>query len=95
MDRWRLLQSIAWLGLGAFCLWGYWRSQQTVTLLLDDRIVPIRTHQRTVAGVLREAGVSLRPEDEVFPAPDQEIRPPALIRVRRAQPVWIRVEGRR
>jgi uncharacterized protein YabE (DUF348 family) len=94
MDRWRLLQSIAWLGLGAFCLWGYWRSQQTVTLLLDDRIVPIRTHQRTVAGVLREAGVSLRPEDEVFPAPDQEIRPPALIRVRRAQPVWIRVEGR-
>jgi uncharacterized protein YabE (DUF348 family) len=94
MDRWRLLQLIAWLGLGAFCLWGYWRSQQTVTLLLEDRIIPIRTHQRTVGGVLREASVFLRPEDEVSPAPDQVIRPPALIRVRRAQPVRIWVEGR-
>ncbi|MFN3928892.1 MAG: ubiquitin-like domain-containing protein [Thermoflexus sp.] len=56
MNRWTFLKWGVWLGFGAFCLWGYWRSQQTVTILLDDQILTIRTHQQTVADVLREAG---------------------------------------
>lgn len=94
MNRWTLPKWIAWLGLGGLCLWGYWRSQQTVTILLDDRIHPIRTHQRTVAGVLREAGIVLRPEDAVSPPPSASIQPPATIHIRRARPVPILIEGR-
>lgn len=94
MNQWRLLKWTAWLGLGAFCLWGYWRSQQTVTILLDDQILSIRTHQRTVGDVLREAGLILRPEDAVSPPLTHTIQPPATIRVRRARPVQILIEGR-
>lgn len=94
MDRRSTLKWLAWLGLGAFGLWGYARSQQTVTLLIDDRTYIVRTSQRTVAGVLREVGLSLRPQDAVFPPLSAELRPPATIRVRRARPVQILVEGR-
>ncbi|GBD08349.1 Resuscitation-promoting factor Rpf2 [Candidatus Thermoflexus japonica] len=94
MNRWTFLKWIAWLGLGAFCLWGYWRSQQTVTILLDDRPFSIRTHQRTVGDVLREAGLTLRPEDMVSPPLTHTIRPPATISIRRARPVQILIEGR-
>ncbi len=94
MNRWTLLKWMAWLGLGAFCLWGYWRSQQTVTILLDDQVLPIRTHQRTVGDVLREAGLMLRPEDAVSPPLTHPIQPPATISIRRARPVRILIEGR-
>ncbi len=94
MNRWALLKWIAWIGLGAFCLWGYWRSQQTVTILLDDQVLFIRTHQRTVGDVLREAGLMLRLEDAVSPPLTHTIQSPMTIRVRRARPVRILIEGR-
>jgi len=94
MNRWTFLKWIAWLGLGAFCLWGYWRSQQTVTIVLDGRILSIRTHQRTVGDVLREAGLTVRPEDRVSPPLTHPIQPPATISIRRARPVRILIEGR-
>ncbi len=94
MNRWTLLKWTAWLGLGTFCLWGYGRSQQTVTILLDDHVLSIRTHQRTVEGVLREAGLTLRPEDVVSPPLNHPISPPATISIRRARPVRVWIDGR-
>ncbi|HXF68569.1 MAG TPA: ubiquitin-like domain-containing protein [Thermoflexus sp.] len=94
MNRWAFLKWGAWLGFGALCLWGYWRSQQTVTILLDDQIITIRTHQQTVADVLQEAGLTLRPEDAVSPPLEAPIQPPATIHIRRARPVRILIEGR-
>ncbi|MDW8064679.1 MAG: ubiquitin-like domain-containing protein [Anaerolineae bacterium] len=94
MSRWILLKWMTWLGLGTLCVWSYWCSQQTVTILLEDQVLPIRTHQRTVEGVLQEAGITLRPEDAVFPPLTHTLRPPATISIRRAKPVRVLIEGR-
>lgn len=94
MNRWTLWKWGARLGLGALCLWGYGFSQQTVTIQVDTQTFHVRTHQRTVAGVLREAGLALRPEDAVSPPLTAPVPSHGVITIRRARPVWILIDGR-
>lgn len=54
----------------AFVLaWGYRAGAQAQTLTINGEEITVRTHQRTVGGVLRERGIALQPEDIVYPSP--------------------------
>jgi len=67
----------------------YENTQQTVTLMVDSREIPRRTHQTTVAGLLSEAGITLSAQDQVEPALETPIQSGLVVQVRRARPVVI------
>lgn len=71
----------------------YFVTAQAVEIQIGDARVTVRTHQQTVGDVLREAGVTLAPEDQVRPAPAQPIGGIAQIIVSRARSVLIRADG--
>jgi uncharacterized protein YabE (DUF348 family) len=87
-----------WLvGAGALCgllLAGYratgTRSWVEVEGLPSRQIF---SHAATVAGVLREAGIDLMPEDACVPPPGASVQPDLRIRIRRARPVVIQADG--
>lgn len=65
-----------------------------VTLIVDGEARPVRTHQQTVGALLLDAGLNLRPEDILEPAPETPLQPGMTIRVSRARPVTIQADGR-
>jgi uncharacterized protein YabE (DUF348 family) len=88
-----LLMAPVFLGLAALLIVGYQRTLTSVTLVADGQERALRTHQTTVAAVLREAGVTLFPEDVVEPPLDERVFANETIAVRRARPVSIDVDG--
>lgn len=54
-----------------------------VTLNVYGTVLPLRTHESTVASLLRERGVNLRPQDTVIPAQNTPITPNMQIIVNR------------
>ncbi|MFN3762129.1 MAG: ubiquitin-like domain-containing protein, partial [Anaerolineae bacterium] len=65
-----------------------------VTLVVDGEARPVRTHQQTVGALLLDAGLHLRPEDVVEPAPETALQPGMTVTVSRARPVTIQADGR-
>lgn len=65
-----------------------------ITLVVDGVARPIRTHQQTVGALLLDAGLTLRPEDIVDPAPETSLQPGMTVSVYRARPVTIQADGR-
>ncbi len=65
-----------------------------VTLIVDGEARPVRTHQQTVGALLLDAGLTLRPEDIVEPAPETSLQPGMTVSVSRARPVTIQADGR-
>jgi uncharacterized protein YabE (DUF348 family) len=88
-----LLMAPVFLGLAALLIVGYQRTLTRVTLVADGQERALRTHQTTVAAVLREAGVTLFPEDVVEPPLDERVFVNETIAVRRARPVSVDVDG--
>lgn len=75
-------------------LWiGYRVTGVPVTLVVDGRSQPLRTHQTTVVGLLREADIHLQPEDLVDPPADTALVAGSLVHVRLARPVAIEADG--
>ena len=72
---------------------GYVSSLNRITLVLDGQPRIIQTNQTTVEGALRDAGLSLYPEDRVQPATDRPLTTNATIQIDRARPVSILVDG--
>ncbi len=91
---------VPWLAvpiiLGAMSLLtaGYLMSSTEVSIADDAAAKPItlRTHQRTVEGVLREAGVSTFAEDVVSPALASEVKRGESISIKRALPVQLQID---
>ncbi|MDP3046199.1 MAG: ubiquitin-like domain-containing protein [Chloroflexota bacterium] len=79
------------LGLAA----GFLVTQQGITVTIDGQSATVWTHQRTVAGLLRELNLSLLPTDTLFPSLDSPLREGDAVLVRRAVPVVIQADGRR
>ena len=73
---------------------GYASRLNPVTLIVDGQAHVVRTNQSTVDGVLREAGLSLFPEDRVAPALDSPVAANGSVQIARARPVTIQVDGR-
>ncbi|MBC7226905.1 MAG: DUF348 domain-containing protein [Thermoflexales bacterium] len=65
-----------------------------VTLIVDGEARSVRTHQQTVGALLMDAGLNLRPEDVVEPAPETALQPGMAVTVSRARPVTIQADGR-
>lgn len=73
---------------------GYLASQREVVLQVDGQARVVRTHHGSVAGILRQAGVSLQPGDRVVPPPEEEVPAGGVMRVERARHVMVWAEGR-
>ncbi len=95
--RWK--SKVRWLSipfiLGLFSLMtvGYLNSFTPIKIVDGDRIIDLRTHQTNVEGVLREANISLLPEDTVLPAGDATLQHNDTVIVKRAKLVKLYVDG--
>lgn len=72
---------------------GYSWAAKRVTLVVDDTEIVMVSLRRTVAGVLKQAGVSLHEADQMTPGPDEPVGDGEIIRIRRAFPVTIVADG--
>jgi uncharacterized protein YabE (DUF348 family) len=72
---------------------GYLTSFTPVTVIDGETVVRVRTRQTTVAGALREAGITLLPEDIVRPDLDHRLNYNDAIIIQRARLVQISVDG--
>ncbi len=81
--------------LGALSLLtvGYISTFTRVTIVDGDTLHVLHTHQETVGGVLREAGLNLLPQDVVNPPPDTPINHNLSIFVQRARRVQVRIDN--
>jgi uncharacterized protein YabE (DUF348 family) len=92
---WRLLATLGSVAvLLGLAIGVYQASARPATLTVDGTTFTLRTHQRLVGGVLREAGISLGPGDQVTPALDAPWQPDRAIVVERSFPVTVRADGR-
>ena len=74
---------------GGILLW----SRKAITLDVDGQLATIYTFQSTVGALLDELGLSLGARDGLSPASSQPLNSGATVRVRRAQPVRVLVDG--
>lgn len=80
--------------LAVVLLWGYRASARRVTITINGSTTTIRTHQRTVGGLLRERGISLHSKDIIYPAPATPLRPEApAITLRLARQITVHADG--
>ena len=95
---WRLSQRLIGgllilLALGAMII-GYRITGVPVTLVVDGQPQGVKTHQDTVAGLLREVNIQLHVEDLVAPPLDTKLVSGSIVRIRLARPVTIEADGR-
>jgi uncharacterized protein YabE (DUF348 family) len=74
---------------------GYRTTLTPITLVIDGQSRQLRTHQDTVAALLTDAGVQRHSGDVIAPAPETSIQPGMIIRIDRARPVEVSVDGQR
>jgi uncharacterized protein YabE (DUF348 family) len=92
---WRLLASLGSLAcLLALALLGYQASARLVTVVVDGSAHTLRTHHRLVGGVLRQAGLTVGPADQVYPDPESPWLADEPILLRRALPITVHADGR-
>ncbi|MGD2145258.1 MAG: ubiquitin-like domain-containing protein [Anaerolineae bacterium] len=90
----RTIQALLVLVLSALALaTGYRATLVSITLEIDGHSRQLLTHQDSVAAVLVAYDVSTRPEDAIFPRPSTALRPGTIIRIQRAHPVNVSVDG--
>ncbi|GIV84751.1 MAG: hypothetical protein KatS3mg052_1758 [Candidatus Roseilinea sp.] len=80
--------------LSAFSLLtvGYLNTFTPATIVDGDKVINVRTHQVTVEGALREAGVELLPEDIVLPEKTAPLNRNDTIVIQRAKLVQLSVD---
>jgi uncharacterized protein YabE (DUF348 family) len=79
------------LGLAA----GFLVTRQGITVTIDGQSATVWTHQRTVAGLVRELNLTLLPTDILLPSLESSLRGGDAVLVRRAVPVVVQADGRR
>lgn len=72
---------------------GYRTTRTPVTLVIDGESRRLRTHQDTVDALLTDLGIQLHSKDAITPPPGSSIQPGMLVRVDRARPVQVTVDG--
>lgn len=90
--RRRVKALIALLVLAALFA-GYYQSGQPVQLVVNGQARPLRTHRLTVEAVLLQTGLTLRPEDSLWPPPESGLLPGQSIEINLARPVVISFDG--
>ena len=95
--RWR--PAGFWRGMSVIgiilALWaGYALPGRSITLVINERSFPMRTHRLTVDAVVRELGLTLAPEDIIQPPPGTKLLPDQAVTIRLARPVTVDADGR-
>ncbi len=72
---------------------GYQLSARSITLVVNGTPLQINTHQRTLAGVLAEQGITLRPEDVLVPGPETRLTNRTAVHLRLARAITFDVHG--
>uniref|UniRef100_A0A7C1IXW4 DUF348 domain-containing protein n=1 Tax=Ammonifex degensii TaxID=42838 RepID=A0A7C1IXW4_9THEO len=72
---------------------GYTWAQKRVFLTVDGKTLAVATFQMDVAGLLKQSGVKLGPEDTVVPEPKTRLCEGMQVKVVRALPVTVTVDG--
>jgi len=72
---------------------GYRTSLTPVTLMINDNPRRLYTHQDTVAALITDVGLELHAKDTIAPSPATPLRRGMTIRVERARPVRVSVDG--
>lgn len=72
---------------------GYQISTRSITLVVNGRPLQINTHQRTLAGVLAERGIVLRPEDVLIPGPETRLTDRTAVHLRLARAITFDLHG--
>jgi uncharacterized protein YabE (DUF348 family) len=81
--------------LAVACLMaGYHLTGVPVTLIIDGQAQHLRTHQDTVAGLLREEDIQLFAEARVVPGRDAQLAAGSVVKVRRSRVVTVEADGR-
>ncbi|MCS6849517.1 MAG: ubiquitin-like domain-containing protein [Anaerolineae bacterium] len=101
--RWLAIPII--LGVFSLLTVGYLNTFTPATIIDGDKVINLRTHQTTVEGALREAGIELLPEDIVLPDKTAALNRNDTIVIQRArlvqllvdneEPKWIRTQRTR
>ncbi|MCL4559979.1 MAG: ubiquitin-like domain-containing protein [Chloroflexi bacterium] len=89
----RLYTFSAGLALGGMLLVWLW-FRQPVTLVVDGKTSSLVPEAVTVGGLLRQAGIPIRPGDRVSPSPQTWIVSLDQIRLEQAVPVEIQIDGK-
>ncbi|MEW6568173.1 MAG: ubiquitin-like domain-containing protein [Chloroflexota bacterium] len=82
---------LALAGLGLI----YLGTARPVVIVVDGQSRGLRTHARTVAAALHDAGLDPAPEDILAPDPDTALTAGMTIRLDRAHPVVVEADGER
>jgi len=88
-----LLTLVALLALGVVLVQGYHLSARSITLVVNGTPLQIDTHQRTLAGVLAEQGITLRPEDVLIPGPETRLTNRTAVHLRLARAITFDLYG--
>jgi uncharacterized protein YabE (DUF348 family) len=88
-----LLSLLLTLLLGGALVAGYLDTRAQVYIYDGSRRLAWRTHQTTVAAVLREAGVKLGPEDIVSPGMTATVHDDDVVHVHRARQATVTADG--
>ncbi|MFW6136411.1 MAG: ubiquitin-like domain-containing protein [Chloroflexota bacterium] len=72
---------------------GYRSTHAPVALVIDGEPRRLRTHQDTVDALLTDVGIAVQAEDLVDPPPQSPIRAGMTVRLDRARPVHVSVDG--
>ncbi len=88
-----LLAAPVFVALTVLLIIGYQSTLTRVTVNVDGETQTLRTHQTTVEAVLREAGLTLYPEDLVRPALSEQLTPGTAVTVYRSHPVVVQADG--
>ncbi|MHB1354374.1 MAG: ubiquitin-like domain-containing protein [Anaerolineae bacterium] len=96
MTKRRLLNLWPLLGVAAFVValaFAYRSTQRVVTLDINGVAMSYRTHQRSVSGVLRELGLTLRQEDRLQTISDDDLLAGEPIRITLAKSMYVLHDG--
>jgi uncharacterized protein YabE (DUF348 family) len=89
--RWLAIPFI--LGIFSLLTVGYLNTFTPAKIIDGERVIDLRTHQTTVEGALREAGVSLQPEDVVLPGLETPLNRNDTVVIRRAKLIKLSIDG--
>lgn len=89
--RWAVALGLVGIAAGVGAWW--WSTYDEVEVLVDGRHVGFRTRAETVGGVLREKDIALEAHDRVSPPLPAGVAEATRVRVVRAHPVAVEVNG--
>jgi uncharacterized protein YabE (DUF348 family) len=72
---------------------GLQRTSSSLVIEVDGERIQLNTHAATVGAALETAGVHIYPEDIVIPGPSSSLLQEESVRIQRARPVLLSVDG--